>query len=261
MEAFLRSARITQLRPLGTGTTKPYRATLTDGRRTHDAHVSTVDVSLKKYTTKLGTEYNFRDSYKFNIAAYRLDRMLDMRMIPPCVERIINEKPAAVSWWIDDVLGTELDRITKHWNPPDVKWWNEQNYCVRVFDQLIYNTDRNRGNLMFTKDWRVWMVDHTRAFRNQHALMDESRLVQCDRKLLARLKTLDEPGLVRNLSPYIDLDQIQAVLARRDLIVRHFEREVSMKGEDAVLFDLANDTAPVSPQLSRLRVHPSPALP
>ena len=36
---------------------------------------------------------------------------------------------------------------------------------VRVFDQLIGNIDRNVGNLLITSDWRIWAIDHTRAFR------------------------------------------------------------------------------------------------
>ena len=65
-------------------------------------------------------------------------------------------------------------------------------YAVRVFDQLIYNTDRNLGNLVIDKQWRMWMIDHTRAFRIATSLKNDKDLVMCDRKLLASLRKLDE---------------------------------------------------------------------
>jgi hypothetical protein len=34
--------------------------------------------------------------------------------------------------------------------PPDEDGFNHQMYIVRVFDQLIYNTDRNLQNLLIT---------------------------------------------------------------------------------------------------------------
>ena len=35
---------------------------------------------------------------------------------------------------------------------------------VRVFDELIQNRDRNQGNILWTSDWKMWLIDHTRAF-------------------------------------------------------------------------------------------------
>ena len=43
---------------------------------------------------------------------------------------------------------------------------------VRLFDQLIYNIDRNLGNLMITNDWTIWAIDHTRAFRTYDDAQD-----------------------------------------------------------------------------------------
>ena len=86
----------------------------------------------------------------------------------------------------------EVDRKKKHLEPPDQDSWNRQMYVVRVFDQLIFNTDRNLQNLMVdTKEWQIWMIDHTRAFRMRTDLQEVKNLARCDRKLLAGLRKLD----------------------------------------------------------------------
>jgi hypothetical protein len=90
-------------------------------------------------------------------------------MIPVSVERKVGGKTSAITWWVDDVMMDEMKRTNKKIDPPDRDIWNKQMYVVRVFDQLIYNTDRNLGNLLIDKNWRLWMIDHTRAFR----LMDK----------------------------------------------------------------------------------------
>lgn len=56
MENFLLTAKIVKQRSLSIGITGSERATLTDGRLTHDAHIQTVDVRKASYTTLRGTE-------------------------------------------------------------------------------------------------------------------------------------------------------------------------------------------------------------
>ena len=236
-EEFLRTARIVRIRELSEGLTNSQRATLTDGELTHDAHIQTIDIFRISYTTPQGTELNFRDTYKHNIAAYLLDRTLDLQMVPVSVERKFKGMPAAVTWWVDDVLMTERERNEQQIEPPDLEQWNKQSYVLRVFDQLIYNTDRNLGNLVITTDWTIWMIDHTRAFRLHKTLRNPEGLVKCDRRLLAALRELTYETLANELQPYLRKGEMEALLARRDHIVAFFEKEIAQKGEEAVLYD------------------------
>jgi len=237
MEEFLRTARIVRTRAIPKGITAPQRATLTDGKLTHDAQIQSHDEYRSQFQTLQGTELNFKDTYKFNIAAYRLDKIMDLRMIPVSVERNVQGKPAAMTWWIDDVLMEETERLKKKVEPPDQDRWNRQMYTVRVFDQLVFNTDRNLGNLMITKDWQIWMVDHTRAFRLLPTLRTPGNLVKADRKLLDALRKLTLEPLLAELQPYLTKQEVEALLARRDLIVQFFDKVISEKGEQAVLYD------------------------
>src|SRR5947209_230814 len=148
MEQFLLTARILGERPAGKGITNTKRYTLTDGHYVHDAHMQDIDIFKAEYRTKEGVEKNFRDSYKFNIAAYRLDKIMDLNIVPVCVPRQINGKPVALDWWVDNVLFDEEGRRDKKIEPPDPNFWTRQLNTVRDFDQLIYNEDRNQGNLL-----------------------------------------------------------------------------------------------------------------
>ena len=166
-----------------------------------------------------------------------LDKILDLKMVPVSVERNVQGKTAAMTWWIDDVLMDETERLKKKIEPPDQDRWNRQMYTVRIFDQLIFNTDRNLGNLVITKDWKIWMVDHTRAFRLLPTLRTPGNLQKCDRVLLAALRKLTLETLLEELQPYLTKQEVEALLARRDLIVQFFDKAVAEKGEQAVLYD------------------------
>lgn len=238
MEDFLLNAKILEHKSLAMGVTNSERAVLSDGKLQHDAHIQTINENKSSFTSNRGTELNFKDTYKYNIAAYRLGKILDLNMIPVSIERKAAGKSAAVTWWVDDTVMTELDRKKKELEPADKDSWNKQMYVVRVFDQLIYNTDRNLGNLVIDKNWQIWMIDHTRAFRLMEKLQNEKNLVQCDRKFLASLRKLDEATMMTQLQPFLTKGEIKAVLKRRDLIVKFFENEIASKGEAAVLYDL-----------------------
>ncbi|MCA1562929.1 MAG: hypothetical protein LC753_18840 [Acidobacteria bacterium] len=234
IEAFLRDAKVLSARSTGKGVTDSLRATLSNGAMTHDAHIQTIDEEKREFRTPKIVEFNFRDSWKFNIAAYKLDRMLGLNMVPVSVPRRWRMQQAAYTWWVDDVMMDEGDRLKGQANDPDVLRWNRQMQLVRVFDQLIYNTDRNLGNLLITKEWRVWAIDHTRAFRKHETLKTPAALTACDRQLLEKLKALDRQTLKRELDDYLLNWEIDGLLKRRDAIVAHFE-----KLGPAALFDRA----------------------
>jgi hypothetical protein len=239
-EGFLRTADIVRSEVITGGTTRSSRATLRSGRGTHDAHIQTVDVATTKFEGVGGQwELNFRDTYKFNLAAYILDRLLNMNMIPATVERKVGKRPAAVTWWIDDVLMNEKERLRRQEKPPvpERDRWNCQIFIVRVFDQLIANKDRNYGNIIITKGWDIWIIDHTRAFRPYKELLAPDDLVRCDRALLEGMRRLDKRTLVERLGAYLTNMEIDGLLARRDRIVEFFDKKAAREGANVVLFD------------------------
>jgi hypothetical protein len=234
-ETFLRKATIVTDAP--TDGRPSWRAGLDDGTRRHDASVVTEDGSGPT-----------RGHYKFNIAAYELDKLLGLNLVPPSVERLVNDRPASVIWWIDDVAMNELDRRRKRIDPPDPDRWDRQVQAVRLFDELISNTYRDTApalylnsiwdNLLVTIDWTIWIIDHTGAFRTRHELQDPDSLVRCPRSVLSRLRELNRQRLGQALERYLSSQQLDALEVRRALLVRHFDRLIRSKGEAAVLYDL-----------------------
>ena len=236
MEEFMRLGKIVQKKDIPKGITLPTRATLEYNGRRHDAAVQTVDISKASYQTAKGTELNFRDFWGYNVAGYELAKILELNMVPPYVARNVGGNQAALSWWIDDSM-MEIDRKNRKMDPPDLDSWNKQMYAVRVWHQLIFDTDPNLTNLLITKDWQIWIIDFTRAFRLRKDLRDPKDLVQCDRKLLAKLRTLDKDELNQKLSHWLKKSEIDALVARAAKIVNFFDKEVAAKGEGAVLYD------------------------
>lgn len=235
-ENFLRNASVVRRQILSMGVTGSTKALLDNGGIQHDAHIQTVDERRVRLDSNRGVELNFRDSYRYNVAAYELAKLLGLNMVPPSVVRRLGGKTGAVTWWVDNVAMTELERYRSKTPPPDVKSWEEQMSVVRTFDQLIYNTDRNIGNLVITKDWQIWMIDHTRAFRMHKVCANLNILGRVDRKLLERMRALTREHMDERLSEHLSREEIKSLLARRDQLLRHFDGKIAARGEDAVLF-------------------------
>ena len=170
IERFLLEGKVGDTHGTKKGITGAQRASLATPTLTHDAQIQSIDEFKREFRTDRGVEFDFRDSWTFNVAAYRIDRLIGLNMVPVSVERKYRGTPSAFTWWLDDVLMDEGDRLKKKIEAPDRAYWSRQTTMMRVFDQLISNVDRNVGNIIYTKDWRLWPIDHTRAFRKNTEL-------------------------------------------------------------------------------------------
>jgi hypothetical protein len=224
-EEFLKTAKIVSVRGAKKGVTGTVRVTLTDGVITHDASVQRIDEEKAKFEGVHGTEMNFRDTYKFNIAGYKVGRLIGLgHMIPPSVERKYEGTSAAWTWWVEDVMMDEGERLKKKLDAPDKDNWGRQFYLMRVFDQLIANTDRNVQNILYDKNWHLWMIDHSRAFRIHTKLLQTKGMDRCDAQLLYNLKMLSEETLRAEAGEWLRNREIEGILARRNIIVKSFEK-------------------------------------
>jgi hypothetical protein len=234
-EEFLLKADIVGETPPSGG--RPLRIKLRDGRRKHDAVVQTSTSSDPG-----------RPDYRRNIAAYELDKALELNLVAPSVERTVNGEPAAVTWWVDDVVMSEQGRRAKNVEPPDPETWSKQMQAVRVFDELTANAYRKVSpgfytssvwdNLLITKDWRIWLIDHTRTFGPTRRLEEPDSLIRCDRAMLAKLRELNRDALQQRVGRFLTPEQVDALELRRVLIVTHFDEQIANKGEGIVLYDL-----------------------
>ncbi len=235
---FLLNGKVVNYRQIGKGITNPYRLTLSQGSMVHDAAFQSVDEYRPQKRFDDGSvEMNFRDSYKYNIAAFELAKLLGLEdMMPVTVERKWKGMTGSLSWWLP-VWMDERQRMEKQIFSPDPEAWNRQMYRIRVFSQLVFDKDRNLQNVLISEDWHLWMIDFTRAFRLYHTLENPKNLVMCDRRLLQKLRQLDAAELKKKTKHWLNEPEIKGIMARRDKIVALFEDLISKKGEQEVLYD------------------------
>ena len=237
MKQFLLTAKVIKSAAAHKGITNTLRLTLTDGTITHDAHFQPIDEhAMTKEMASGRTEMNFVDSYKYNIAAYELAAMLGLDdMVPVYVQRKYDGKTGSFGWWLP-VKMDEADRLKQKIPVPDLDSWNKQMYRVRVLDQLVYDTDANLTNVQIGEDWKIYRIDFSRSFRPYKDLQSPKDLVQCDRQLFTKLKALDGNELAVRTKGFLTKQEIQAVMARRDKIVDHFQKLITEKGENEILY-------------------------
>jgi hypothetical protein len=237
MAHFLETAKVIAAKDLSKGVTKPRKLTLSDGALTHDAVFQSIDDSNHIQRFSDGRiEPNFRDSYHFNIAAYRLAVVLGLdHMVPVTVERTYENRKGSLAWWIDWQWDDKTREEAKV-KPPDGVDWNKQQNRMRVFSELVHDTDRNQGNQLITADWKLWMVDFTRAFRLSHSLRRPENVQRCSRDLLTRLQALTERQVAEATRPHLRPGEVKAVIKRRDRIVARITELVKQRGEDIVLY-------------------------
>jgi hypothetical protein len=231
IEEFLRTARIVKAKGTGIGITNPLKLTLDDGRLQHFGVFKSINERKPGATQLLAsTEIDFKDSWMFEVAAYELDKLLGLDMVPVTVERIYNGHKGSLQFWIDNCI-MEGDRLKRKLNPPDPTSWKQQIFKVRVFDNLVYNIDRNLGNLLITPEWKCYMIDHSRSFKNVDALKSPKDLTYFSRSLIEALQKLDEQSLKTSCEKYLTLFEVRTMLRRRDKIVQLYTSLLAEKGE------------------------------
>ena len=237
-ETFLRTAEVVRKKGIGRGITHPEQYTLSDGTRTHKAVWKTID-EFKRGVTSFeggGVVVDFADSYKHEIAAYELDKMIGLDLVPPTVERTFGRTTGSLQMWVEGAM-TEADRREKKIEPPDIRAWNEQMYKVRLLHQLTYNTDsRNIRNVLTDTSFRVYAIDFSRAFMAYNDLRYPKELTRFSRSVLEALKALDRPSLDAKLRRWLTGPQRDSILKRRDKILALAAQSVGEQGEAAVLY-------------------------
>jgi hypothetical protein len=182
------------------------------------------------------TELNFVDSYRYNLAAYAVAGLLGLdHMMPVYVERRWSGQIGSISWFVPSIMD-ESERLKNKVQPPNPTDWNHQMYRMRVFTALTRDTDRNLTNVLITPDWKVVMIDFSRAFRLQPELMYGKDLGRIDRKLMAKLEALDGDEVKKTVGDWLTSGEMDAMMKRRDLLVAHFKKLIADVGEDKVLY-------------------------
>jgi hypothetical protein len=246
-ESFLQTAEIVRSELIGEGVTNPWKIYLKAG-------------GVEKKAAWKGT--TGLQEWRFEIAAYRLDKLLGLNMLPPAVEREFNRKRGALILWADSKtsllkLAEDNEKARKAGRkedpPPEFEAvYGRGKYIARIWDCLAANEDRTQENILYTDDWRTLLIDHSFAFRSEGEYAtkliygrngikkyengDPILIKQAPRALVDRIRALDAESLKKAVGPYLTANEIAAVLSRAKILVTEIEEMAKLIGEDKFYF-------------------------
>jgi hypothetical protein len=220
LEELLKTAEVVSVEELARGVTTSKRVYLKKG-----------EFELKAVWRSFQPDGDgVKGSYRAEMAAYELDKMLQLDMVPPTVERIIEGRRGAIQLWVNSCkLYRDLEGKT-----PATSDWNHQVSRMNLFDALIGNTGRHATNLLVDPNWEIVLVDYSFGFPSETELRDPP--AQFDRRLVARVRALREDDLEARLKGILGKEEIRNLLKRRDALLAHLAKLVAEKGEASVLF-------------------------
>jgi len=241
-EEFLSTAAIVKWEDIGEGVTKPVKLYLKKG-----------DLEAKAvWKNPSGMQQGFLEGWQYEIAAYLIDKLIGLNMVPPTVEREFQGKKGSLQLWVTvkySLLKLMEERIPIPEAARDST--DKMKYVLRVFDCLIANDDRTQQNLLYTEDWRTIIIDHSRAFRStkehiQRLVYGRDGIKSAEgrpllfrrvpRSLLDSIRALDADKIRPAVGPYLTEKEVRAVLARQKLLLDEIALMVKEQGEDKVLY-------------------------
>jgi hypothetical protein len=243
IEHFLLTAEILRTEPIGEGVTKPTKVYLgKDGIE-----------GKAVWKNPSGLQLGFWEGWQYEIAAYRIDKLIGLNMIPPTVERTLNGKEGSLQYWVESKYSL-LDLQERGIPIPAsaMESTDRMKYLTRAFDSLIANEDRTQQNVRYTEDWRMILIDHSRSFRSSREFTEkllfgprgvrknaEGRPFlyrRLPRAFVDSLKAMTFENVKGGVGTCLTDEEIRSLLARRDLLLEDVAEMIKAQGEDKVLY-------------------------
>ena len=223
-ETYLKTAEVVKVEDIGVGVTKPKRAHLAPGGLCESAAFKPI---------RPGMYAGFWESYKAEIAAYEIDKLLELNMVPPTIERRVkNDRGSAIMWVSPTKSFKEMGGVPAA-PPRYFESFNRQVVKAKMFDNLIGNRDPNLGNWLVDPAWNLILIDHTRALTTLNDRVHQ--LARIDGPLWEKMKGLTEESLTAATGQWLGKGEIRAILERRKRMQADIDKLIKEKGEDAVV--------------------------
>ncbi len=194
-----------------------------------------------------GLMNGFQENWRWEVAAYRLDKQLGLNMVPPTVERRFRGERGSLQLWVESEMDLR-EKIQRNIETPIDKSenWLRAAWLQQAFDNLIGNEDRHMGNVLVTKDFRAILIDHSRTFRTSQEFTDAliygqepedpMTMRELPRIFVERLRQLNYAILHEIAEKYLTEEEIQAVLTRRELLLDWLDAHFQLVGKDNALY-------------------------
>ena len=227
-EVFLKNAEVVRMEAIPVGVTKPVRCFFAPGGLLE---------SMALKTIRPGRQTGHWESYKSEMAAYELDKLLDLQMIPPTVEKRVKGDLGAAIMWVSPVQSFKQLGGPPTPPPAHIDSWNRQLAKAKMFDNLINNRDPNLGNWLVDPAWNLILIDHTRAFAPGKDMVHTMNRIE--KGLWEAMLKLEAASLKPALDPYLDGGQIKDILGRRDQMKKEIDKMVAERGEANVFISVS----------------------
>lgn len=222
LSQYFDNANVVSEIPLDDFFSKPLKLTFEHQGLQHSVIFKYLDSDPKlESKRKFSRQDNFADRFLYDLAAYKLDRLLGLYMVPYTAPFTYKGQNGVIQYWIEGSISkTELIQ-----NKQQLDGYcsaKDEESIMHVFDLLIHNDDRNTGNKLYSLDTGyLWLIDHSRSFRNQYTLpkYDSPSPVNLSLQFEQALKSLTRESLRAELGALLNTKQIIALLKRRDKIL------------------------------------------
>lgn len=247
LEYFLREAKVTERKKIGKGVTNPDKVTLElDGVVRH--------AIFKKVDKK-------HDSWRYEVAAYELDKLLGLGMVPPTVKRGVGGRKGCLQLWVTGTVMVEYEEEI-----PDMERWRQQVSVMWLFDDLIANIDRHLNNAMISPDHRLMLIDNSKTFRYEKKLLNDLNATgtgtharfwgvdyDADREryptqyppeLIERLRSLEDKELKNAIKKFVWGQNRKLVEKRLDMILERIDSMEAIPSDAAAAQPAPRPSAP-----------------
>ncbi len=225
IEAYIKTAPIVRMEDAPRGVTRPRRAYLAPGGPVE---------SIAWKELRPGVSRGFYESYKSEIAAYELDKLLELNMVPPKVEKRVEGQLGVAIMWVSPTRSFADLGGAPTPPPAQLEAWNRQLVRAKMFHNLIGDIDPNLGNWLVDPAWNLILIDHSRALTNTKKLVHVMQRI--DAGLWERMKGLTEQTVTATVGEWLGKGEVRAILERRDRMEADIEKMVKAKGEAQVFF-------------------------
>jgi hypothetical protein len=227
-EAFLRAAAVAEVeKDVQAGRTLPWLVTLEkDGIRAR---------AVFKYVHR-PRPHPLAHSYRYELAAYELSKILELEIVPPTVERTVLDAPGALQLFAENCI-SEHDLVRSGLTPPDPQFLRDSLDTVRLFEALSGASCGSLDDTLIHKDtWKACRVDLAEAFPPNPALPEDCSITRCPRRLYDRLLRMEPASTKERLKAWLSGAEIEALCGRKGQIIADLKKLIESQGEAAVLF-------------------------
>jgi hypothetical protein len=170
-------------------------------------------------------------NYRNEVAAYRLDRLLGLDLVPVTIERSVEGTPGAIQIFMEGAV--DLTLLETYDQLDLLEGLDEERFTARVFSALLAVEGREDfGKMFLPQDRRIALSDSTKAFPTSPEpgpdLPDPCGPLDADLELgLSSLSRQQLAGVVGDL---LSTEQIDGLLFRRDRILKVCDSQVAQSG-------------------------------